>query len=107
MLAVHGDVADGNLLVTGGRLSAVIDFGTSGFGDPACDLTVAWTLFEGAARARFRATVTADDGMWARARGWAAWKSLIGLDWNRDEPAAVACARRVLDAVLAEHRALT
>jgi aminoglycoside phosphotransferase (APT) family kinase protein len=37
----HGDVASGNLLVEDGRLSAVIDFGTSGVGDPACDLAIA------------------------------------------------------------------
>jgi aminoglycoside phosphotransferase (APT) family kinase protein len=34
----HGDVAAENLLVEGGRLSAVIDFGTSGVGDPSCDV---------------------------------------------------------------------
>ena len=33
----HGDVAEGNLLLRDGRLAAVIDFGTSGVGDPACD----------------------------------------------------------------------
>ena len=43
----HGDVADGNLLVRDGRLAAVIDFGTSGVGDPACDPVIAWTLFDG------------------------------------------------------------
>jgi aminoglycoside phosphotransferase (APT) family kinase protein len=35
----HGDVEASNLLVNKGRLSAVIDFGCSGVGDPACDLT--------------------------------------------------------------------
>ncbi len=39
---VHGDVSAGNLLVRDGRLSAVIDFGSSGVGDPACDVTIAW-----------------------------------------------------------------
>ena len=34
----HGDVAPGNLLVREGRLGAVLDFGCSGFGDPACDV---------------------------------------------------------------------
>jgi aminoglycoside phosphotransferase (APT) family kinase protein len=34
---VHGDVAAGNLLVRDGRLAAVLDFGSSGVGDPACD----------------------------------------------------------------------
>ena len=40
----HGDVAVGNLLVRDGRLAAVIDFGTCGVGDPACDLVIAWTF---------------------------------------------------------------
>ncbi len=46
----HGDVAYGNLLVRNGRLDAVIDFGTSGVGDPACDLAITWHLFEGQSR---------------------------------------------------------
>ena len=51
---VHGDVAASNLLVVDGRLSAVIDFGCSAVGDPACDLAIAWTLFHGESRAAFR-----------------------------------------------------
>ena len=38
----------GNLLLRDGRLAAVIDFGTSGVGDPACDVVIAWTLLFGA-----------------------------------------------------------
>jgi len=99
----HGDVAFGNLLVDdAGRLTAVIDFGTSGVGDPACDLVVAWTLLDAPARAVFRAAMPADDGMWARARGWALWKSMITLA----APDAVrwhAESARVIDLVLAEH----
>jgi aminoglycoside phosphotransferase (APT) family kinase protein len=40
----HGDVAQGNLLLRDGNLAAVIDFGTCGVGDPACDLAIAGTL---------------------------------------------------------------
>ncbi|HTE19971.1 MAG TPA: aminoglycoside phosphotransferase family protein, partial [Armatimonadota bacterium] len=54
---VHGDVAAGNLLVRDGRLSAVIDFGSSGVVDPACDLAIAWTLFSGESRETFRAAL--------------------------------------------------
>lgn len=75
----HGDVAAGNLLVADGELAAVIDFGTSGVGDPACDLVIAWTMFTGQSRKAFRRAVARDDGMWARARGWALWKALLGL----------------------------
>lgn len=98
----HGDIAPGNLLVRDGRLSAVIDFGTCGVGDPACDLVLTWTFLSGAGREAFRAAMgsVADDGMWARARGWALWKALITYD--SDVPRVRAEARRVIDAVLAE-----
>ncbi len=51
---VHGDVAAGNLLVSRGRLGAVIDFGSSGVGDPACDVTIAWSFLSGESREAFR-----------------------------------------------------
>jgi aminoglycoside phosphotransferase (APT) family kinase protein len=73
----HGDVASGNLLVRDGSLSAVIDFGTSGVGDPACDLYIAWTFLTPQARRTFRTELGADDGMWARGRAWTLWKALI------------------------------
>jgi aminoglycoside phosphotransferase (APT) family kinase protein len=76
---IHGDVAAANLLVVDGRLSAVIDFGCSAVGDPACDLTIAWTFFSGDSRAAFRDGLPLDDGTWARGRGWALWKALITL----------------------------
>ena len=76
----HGDVAEGNLLLRDGRLAAVIDFGTCGVGDPACDTVIAWTLLRGEARAAFRSALGADDATWARGRGWALWKALITYD---------------------------
>jgi len=73
----HGDIATGNLLVRDDALAAVIDFGTSGTGDPACDLVITWNTFRGQAREAFRAGVGLDEDTWARARGWALWKALI------------------------------
>ena len=96
---MHGDVAEGNLLLADGRLSAVIDFGSSGVGDPACELQIAWTLFSGSSREAYRDTLGVDAGTWARGRGWALWKSLITIAAD-DAPADVWAARRVLDAVL-------
>lgn len=105
---IHGDVAAGNLLVRAGRLCAVIDFGCSGVGDPACDLTIAWTFLSGASREAFRAALPLDSATWARARGWALWKALITLaDSLPTNPARAAEARRVIDAVLADHRRAT
>jgi aminoglycoside phosphotransferase (APT) family kinase protein len=77
---VHGDVSPSNLLVREGRLRGVIDFGCLGVGDPACDLTIAWTFFiEKDSRNVFRTTLKLDDRTWARARGWTLWKALITL----------------------------
>jgi aminoglycoside phosphotransferase (APT) family kinase protein len=102
----HGDIASGNLLVKDGRLSAVIDFGTSGVGDPACDLVIAWTMFFGASREAFRNTVDQDPATWARARGWALWKALIVLADTIDTDEQQAAANRhVIDQVLADHAA--
>lgn len=95
----HGDIATGNLLVRDGRLAAVIDFGTCGVGDPACDLVIAWTFFTGKSREAFRRTVGHDAGTWARARGWALWKALISLP--RDEQLNL----RVIDDVITDHEA--
>ena len=101
---VHGDFAAGNLLLDRGRLSAVIDFGCSAVGDPACDLTIAWTLLSGESRDAFRAALPADSATWARGRGWALWKGLITLAEHLDtDPLKAGEARRVIDEVLADH----
>ena len=104
----HGDVASGNLLVERGRLAAVLDFGSSGVGDPACDTVVAWTFFSGDSRARFRAGYRADAGTWSRGRGWCLWKALISLVGQlEDDSPDAALARRDIDEVLADHAATT
>lgn len=105
---VHGDVAAGNLLVEKGRLSAVIDFGTSGVGDPACDLAIAWTLFAGECRETFRAALPLDDATWARGRGWTLWKALITLAALPGTDARAASAsRRIIDDVLAAQESVS
>ena len=76
---IHGDIAVGNLLVQDGRLCGVIDFGQLAAGDPACDTTIAWTLFSGSSREAFRAKMKADEATWARGRGWGLWKALLQL----------------------------
>jgi aminoglycoside phosphotransferase (APT) family kinase protein len=67
---IHGDIACGNLLVKNGRLSAVIDFGCLGIGDPACDLMIAYTLFDGPSRSEFKRILALDDETWIRAQAW-------------------------------------
>jgi aminoglycoside phosphotransferase (APT) family kinase protein len=103
----HGDVAAGNLLVADGGLAAVIDFGTSGIGDPACDLVIAWTMFGGESREAFRRAVARDDGMWARARGWALWKALLGLAESDGRDPRDAWNLRIVADLLDEHAQLS
>ncbi|MEU6816754.1 aminoglycoside phosphotransferase family protein [Streptomyces sp. NPDC046860] len=100
----HGDLSPGNVLVTAeGRLSAVIDFGCAGVGDPAVDLIVAWNLLPASARGVFRDAVRADDAEWARGRGWALSIALVQLPyyWHTN-PALAENARHTIGEVLAE-----
>ncbi len=102
---IHGDVSAGNLLVKNGSLSAVIDFGGLGVGDPACDLTIAWTFLSKKSRETFRAAINLDAATWSRARGWALWKALITLvEFIHSNPKKAANAKYVIDEVIAEHR---
>jgi aminoglycoside phosphotransferase (APT) family kinase protein len=102
---LHGDVAAGNLLVRDGRLAAVLDFGSSGIGDPACDCVIAWTFLPPASADRFRAELDVDAATWSRGRGWGLWKALITLVGYLDagDEADAAARRRDIDRILADY----
>jgi aminoglycoside phosphotransferase (APT) family kinase protein len=102
---IHGDISPGNLLIQDGQLSSVIDFGMLAVGDPACDLAIAWTLFEGESREIFRALLPFDGGTWARARAWTLWKALI-IATGLTDTNAIEAARpwQIIEEVLADHR---
>jgi hypothetical protein len=94
-----------NLLVVDGRLSAVIDWGGLGVGDPACDLQPAWNVFTGESRAVYRAELEVDDASWLRGRGWALLQAVIALPyyWETNQ-GMVAQASHALGEVLADAR---
>ncbi|MEW2353007.1 aminoglycoside phosphotransferase family protein [Spirillospora sp. NPDC029432] len=101
---LHSDLMPSNLLVVRGRLVAVLDFGTLGVGDPACDLIPAWNLLPAMARDVFRDAVDVDDATWTRGRGWALSMALVQLPYYRDtNPVISANARHVLREVLAPY----
>ena len=105
---VHGDIAATNLLVKRGALHAVIDFGCAGIGDPSCDLVIAWTLLDRAARGTFRSARALDPATWTRARGWAIWKAMITLVQLRDtNPIEAEKQRRIIRDVLDDHSQAT
>ncbi|GAC1565841.1 MAG: aminoglycoside phosphotransferase family protein [Ktedonobacteraceae bacterium] len=102
---IHGDLSPGNLLVEQGRISAVIDFGCLGVGDPACDLIVAWNLLSAQTRDVFRASLPVDDATWARGRGWALSVGLIALPYYQStNPVLASISRRAIDEALADHK---
>ncbi|MCC2645613.1 MAG: hypothetical protein K0R94_1391 [Burkholderiales bacterium] len=74
---VHGDISPGNILVADGALSAIIDFGQLAIGDPACDLTIAWTMFYSKSRDVFIQSINMEHDTWVRAKAWGLWKALI------------------------------
>lgn len=100
---LHADLMPGNLLVDGGRLSAVIDFGCVGAGDPACDLFPAWNLLPAGSREVFREALGADDAAWCRGRGRTLSQALIALPYyRRTNPAMAGNARHVIQAIIGE-----
>jgi aminoglycoside phosphotransferase (APT) family kinase protein len=102
---LHGDLHSGNLLATGGRLNAVIDFGLLAVGDPASDLMVGWTLLSADTRPMFRAALPVDEATWARGRGWALSFSLIALAYYlNSNPVLAGIARHAINEALADHR---
>ncbi|MFD3618285.1 aminoglycoside phosphotransferase family protein [Streptomyces sp. NPDC058676] len=102
---LHGDLLPGNLLTENGRLTAVIDFGGLGVGDPAADVMAAWTLFDAETRGLLREAADVDDMTWARGRGWALCFGLTAEHYYRGgkNPVLAAVGHRAVAEVLAEH----
>lgn len=102
---VHGDISVGNLLVSNGKLCAVIDFGQLVIGDPACDLTIAWTLFNETSRDIFRRKLDLDDDTWIRGRAWTLWKALIvAAEFTNPGNAESLQCWRIIDEVISDHQ---
>jgi aminoglycoside phosphotransferase (APT) family kinase protein len=102
----HGDLDARNWLVRDGRITGVIDWGSMGVGDPACDVMVAWKLHSPAARDAFRERLPTDDATWERARGWVVSQAVAALSYYTPEnnPALYSEAESWLDLVLSEDR---
>jgi aminoglycoside phosphotransferase (APT) family kinase protein len=99
---IHTDLLRSNLLVDGGRLSAVIDFGAAGVGDPAADVIAAWSAFGRVGRQTFRAALGVDDGTWNRARGFALHQAVLIIPYYAEtNPVFAASAKRTVGEILA------
>jgi aminoglycoside phosphotransferase (APT) family kinase protein len=100
---IHGDLLRSNLLVHGGRLCAVIDFGGVGVGDPAADVIPAWSVFSEPGRETFRQALNVDDATWHRARGYALHQALMIIPYYPEtNPEFVTLAKRTIDEILTD-----
>jgi aminoglycoside phosphotransferase (APT) family kinase protein len=100
---IHGDLLPTNILVHQGRVSAVIDFGGLGVGDPACDLLVAWSYLSHETRKAFRDTLFLDDASWERGRGWALTFGLSAYGYYKiTNPVLAGIGKRAVNEVLLE-----
>src|SRR5262245_29848492 len=106
---VHGDLDRRNLLLEHGQLTAVLDWGCTGVGDPACDVALAWTVLSHETRNAFRGALSIDDATWARARGWALSHAVGALStFTADtNPTLLVEGRLWLDEVLGDPATVT
>lgn len=101
---VHADLDGRNLLARDGRLSAVIDWGSSGLGDPAFDASSAWKLFGSRARAEFKSQLELDQDTWERGRGLALALAVMALSYytEANNLALLQESDRVVSAILGD-----
>lgn len=100
---LHGDLHPGNLLVSDGRIVAVIDWGDLTAGDRAADLGVAWLAFDTTTHGTLKSAYgPAPNGTWERAKGWAALFATMLLDTGLvDDPRFETVGRRALERLAA------
>jgi aminoglycoside phosphotransferase (APT) family kinase protein len=100
---IHGDLHPRNVVVQGGRITGIIDWGDVTAGDPATDLAALWMLFPDLAvrqQALIHYGAAADTVL--RAKGWAVFFAVMLLETGvQDDPhfAAIGAAtlRRLQD----------
>lgn len=95
---IQGDPHPRNVLVSAGKITAVIDWGDMARGDRASDLSAIWMLL-GERKTRERAIAACagvSDATWRRARGWAVLYGVMLLDSGlADDPRMVRIAERI------------
>jgi aminoglycoside phosphotransferase (APT) family kinase protein len=91
---IHGDLHPLNVVIAGGRLAGIIDWGDVTAGDPAVDYSFLWMVLDAEHRERLRGGV--DPRIWGRARGWAVFFGCVYAGTELEETGA-AMLRSLLD----------
>jgi aminoglycoside phosphotransferase (APT) family kinase protein len=100
---IHTDLLRPNLLVADGRLTAVIDWGGVGIGDPAADVIAAWSVLGAAGRSVFRTSLEVDERTWNRGRVFALHQAALIIPYYRDtNPGFVTMAVRTIREILSD-----
>jgi aminoglycoside phosphotransferase (APT) family kinase protein len=103
---LHGDLHPANLLIRGGRLSGIVDFGDLTAGDPATDLAVAWLAFDANGREKFWSGLPvryrSDAALRDRAHGWALVMATALAAHSDDNPGMAALGAHAIGEVLLE-----
>jgi aminoglycoside phosphotransferase (APT) family kinase protein len=99
---LHGDLHPRNVLMKGGKISAVIDWGDMCKGDPATDLAALWMLLPSPkSRALAIEIYRPSPATLLRAKGWAITWGLLLLDTGRvDNPEHAQIGQNILRQVL-------
>ena len=99
----HGDLIPGNVVVSEGRLTGVLDVGGLGPADPALDLVGAWHLLDDDRRQLFREDLGCDDLEWERGKAWA-FQQAMGAIWYYvdSNPPMHRMGRRTIERILAD-----
>ena len=103
---VHGDLYARHIVVDDGDLSGIIDWGDAHFGEPACDLGIAWTFLPEAARDAFlEAYGAVSEATRARAiaRALHHGAGLADFAFDTNEPFLMAESRRLFRQIAAAH----
>jgi aminoglycoside phosphotransferase (APT) family kinase protein len=101
---LHGDLHPRNVLMRGGKMAAVIDWGDMCAGDPATDLAALWMLLPNPkSRALAIDVYKPTQPTLLRAKSWAVTWGLLLLDTGRvDNPNHAAIGEAILRQVLME-----
>ena len=104
---LHGDLHPRNILVDGGRISAIIDWGDITSGDIATDLASIWMLFsqQNARQRVIKEYGDISEATLQRAKGWAVFFAVVLIDTGLvNAPRQVKIGKKILNNLTEDFR---